>query len=86
MAAGTVTWFNIAKGKISTKPINFGSDTFRSRSRRPRRPSLRRSLGTSTDCRYSDLTNEVPNGSGYTTGRCDAGVCDVDAGDGNVDV
>ena len=73
MAAGTVTWFNIAKGKISTKPINFGSDTFKVALTTSTQAIAATFVGTSTDCRYSDLTNEVASGGGYTTGGATLG-------------
>jgi len=62
MAAGTWTFPNAARSKLSTAPSTSTATRGRWRSSCPRRTSAR---GTTT---YAGVTNEHANGNGYTTG------------------
>lgn len=67
MAAGTFTVFDLTKRKMATGGINLAGDSFKV-ALCGASPALTSAfVGTSTDCRYSDLT-EISNGAGYTTG------------------
>lgn len=68
MAAGAWFVFNIAKEKLSDGTFDLDSHTFKMVLTQASQALDATFAGTSTDCRYSDLTAEVPNGSGYTTG------------------
>jgi hypothetical protein len=67
MAAGPFTFFDLAKPKISGT-IDLSSDAFHGVLTTSSQSLDATFAGTSTNCQYSDLTAEVPNGSGYTTG------------------
>lgn len=68
MAAGAVTYFNMAKGYTQKGLFDLVGDTVKVALVTSSQSFTVDFVGTSTDCRYSDLTAEVPNGSGYTTG------------------
>ena len=68
MAAGAWTVFNIAKKKIGDGTFDLDGHTFKMVLTTSAQALADTFAGTSTDCRYADLTNEVANGNGYTTG------------------
>jgi hypothetical protein len=68
MAAGVFTTFNLARPKLANGTFDLDSNTFKFALTTSSQALTAAFAGTSTDCRYSDLTNEVANGSGYTTG------------------
>ena len=68
MAAGAFTVFNIAKKKLADGTFDLDSHTFKMILTTSAQSLDATFAGTSTDCRYADLTNEVANGNGYTTG------------------
>lgn len=68
MAAGPWTVFNIAMEKIGDGTFDLDSNTFKMALTTDAQALLAAFAGGSGNCQYSDLTNEVPNGSGYTTG------------------
>lgn len=68
MAAGPWQVFRRAKTKIANGTFDLDTQTFKMALTQVAQALTDDFAGTSTDCRYADLTNEVPNGSGYTTG------------------
>jgi hypothetical protein len=68
MAAGNFTVFNIAKLKLANGTFDLDTQTFKMALTTDAQSLTAAFAGTSTDCRYSDLTAEVANGNGYTTG------------------
>ena len=68
MAAGSWTVFNIAKKKLADGTSDLNTNTYKMALTTSAQALATTFVGTSTDCRYSDLTNEVANGNGYTTG------------------
>jgi hypothetical protein len=68
MAAGAWTVFNIAKEKLADGTFDLDTQTFKMALTTASQALAATFAGTSTDCRYADLTNEVANGGGYTTG------------------
>ena len=68
MAAGAWTVFNIAKKKIGDGTLDLDTHTFQMILTTSAQALADTFAGTSTDARYADLTNEVANGNGYTTG------------------
>lgn len=69
MAVGNFTPFNKAKLKLGQKIFNLGAtDVFKMALTTSAQSIDATFVGTSTDCRYSDLTAQVANGNGYTTG------------------
>ncbi len=68
MAAGSWTWFNRAKGRPGTGTINYTGDTLKLALTTSSQALSATFVGSSTNCLYADLTNEVANGNGYTTG------------------
>ena len=68
MAAGAWTVFNIAKKKLADGTFDLDSGTFKMALTTSSQALADTFAGTSTNCQYSDLTNEVANGNGYTTG------------------
>lgn len=68
MAAGDWTVFNIAKKKIGDGTFDMDSHTFKMALTTSAQALADTFAGTSTDCRYADLTDEVASGGGYTTG------------------
>jgi len=67
MAAGAWTVFNIAKTKLANGLFDLDSNTFKMAICTNVQALAATFAGTSTDCRYADLTAEVV-GSGYTAG------------------
>ena len=67
MAAGSWTFFNIAKKKLADGTHDLDTHTFKMALTTSAQALATTFVGTSTDCRYADLTNEVANGNGYTT-------------------
>ena len=68
MAAGAWTVFNIAKLKLANGVFDLDTNTYKMALTTSAQALAATFVGTSTDCRYTDLTNEVANGNGYTTG------------------
>ena len=68
MAAGAWTVFNIAKLKLANGTFDLDTQTFKMALTTDAQALAATFAGSSTDCRYADLTNEVANGGGYTTG------------------
>ena len=68
MAAGAWTVFNIAKLKLANGTFDLDTQTFKMALTTASQALAATFAGTSTDCRYADLTAEVANGGGYTTG------------------
>ncbi len=68
MAAGAWTVFNIAKEKLADGTFDLDTQTFKMALTTSSQALAATFAGSSTDCRYADLTNEVANGNGYTTG------------------
>lgn len=68
MAAGSWTVFNIAKEKLADGTFDLDTQTFKMALTTSSQALGATFAGTSTDCRYADLTAEVANGNGYTTG------------------
>jgi hypothetical protein len=67
MAAGAWTVFNIAKEKLADGVFDLDTQTFKMAICTNVQALAATFAGTSTDCRYADLTAEVV-GSGYTAG------------------
>jgi hypothetical protein len=68
MAAGSWTVFNIAKKKLADGTFDLNTNTYKMALTTSAQALAATFVGTSTDCRYADLTNEVAAGGGYTTG------------------
>lgn len=68
MAAGAFFIFNIAKKKIGDGTFDLDTHTFKMALSTATQSLDATFAGSSTDARYADLTNEVANGNGYTTG------------------
>lgn len=68
MAAGAWQVFNIAKKKLADGTFDLDGSTFKMALCTDAQTLAATFAGTSTDCRYADLTAQVANGSGYTTG------------------
>lgn len=68
MAAGNFTVLNIAKKKLLDGTHDLDTHTFKMALTTSTQSLDATFAGTSTDARYADLTNEVANGNGYTTG------------------
>lgn len=64
---GPLTWFDQAVLKVGTG-ILLGSDSFKAILLGSGQAISNTFAGTSTDCRYSDLTAELATANGYTTG------------------
>jgi hypothetical protein len=73
MAAGPWRVFNLAKAKFWQKKIDLTADTMKIALTTNAQTLHEGFRGTSTDCRYSDLTAQVANGNGYTTGGATPG-------------
>ena len=67
MAVGNWTVFNLALPKLSGTII-LPSDTFKLALTTSTQAITHAFAGSSTNAQYSDLTNEVANGNGYSTG------------------
>lgn len=68
MAAGAFTVFNLARPKLANGTLDLDSNTFKMALTTSSQAIAANFSGSSGDCRYADLTNEVANGNGYTTG------------------
>ena len=68
MAAGSWTVFNLAKKKLADGTHDLDTATFKMALTTSAQALATTFVGTSTDCRYSDLSAEVAAGGGYTTG------------------
>jgi len=68
MAAGAWQVFNIAKEKLADGTFDLDTNTFKMALTTDAQALAATFAGTSTNAQYSDLTNEVANGGGYTTG------------------
>jgi hypothetical protein len=68
MAAGAFTVFRRAKTKLANGLFDLDTNTFKMVLTTDAQALTDDFAGTSTDCRYADLTDEVANGNGYTTG------------------
>lgn len=68
MAAGPFTVFNIAKLKLLNGTHDLDTHTFKMALVTSAQAIDATFAGTSTDARYSDLSAQVANGNGYTTG------------------
>jgi hypothetical protein len=68
MAAGNWIVFNIAKTKLANGTFDLDTQTFKMALTTSAQALDATFAGTSTDCRYADLTAEVASGGGYTTG------------------
>lgn len=73
MAAGAVTFFNKNKGSLCNGLIDVNSDTWKVALTTSAQALSATFVGSSTGCLYADLTNEVANGNGYTTGGATLG-------------
>lgn len=67
MAAGSFTVFNIAKLKLANGTFDLDTQTFKMALTTSSQALSATFAGTSTDCRYADLTAEAV-GTGYTAG------------------
>jgi hypothetical protein len=68
MAASAWAVFNIAKKKLADGVFDLDTQTFKMMLCTDAQALTAAFAGTSTDCRYSDLTAQVASGGGYTTG------------------
>ena len=68
MAAGAFTVFQIARPKILNGGFDFDSHTLKLALCDASQALASNFVGASTDGRYADLTGEMANGNGYTTG------------------
>ena len=68
MAAGSWIVFNRAKLKLANGTFDLDTQTFLMALTTSAQALDATFVGTSTDCRYADLTAEVASGGGYTTG------------------
>lgn len=68
MPAGSWIVFNRAKLKLANGTFDLDTNTFKMALTTSAQALSATFVGTSTDCRYSDLTAEVASGGGYTTG------------------
>lgn len=68
MAAGPWQVFRRAKTKLLNGTLDLDTGTWKMALTTSTQALTDDFAGTSTDCRYADLTNEVASGGGYTTG------------------
>lgn len=68
MPAGPWQVFRRAKTKLANGTFDLDTQTFKMALTQAAQVLTDDFAGSSTDCRYADLTAEVPNGSGYATG------------------
>jgi hypothetical protein len=81
MAAGPWQVFRRAKPKEGNGTTDYDTHTFKMALTTDAQALTDDFAGASTDCRYADLTAEVPNGGGYTTGGKTLAVTYTRAGD-----
>jgi hypothetical protein len=67
MPAGSWIVFNRAKLKLANGTFDLDTNTFKMALTTSAQALAATFVGTSTDCRYADLTAEVAAGGGYTT-------------------
>ena len=84
MAAGVFTTLNLARPKLSNGTFDLDTNTFKLALTTSSQVIAANFAGTSTDCRYSDLTNEVANANGYTTAGVTLGSVTWAGGSGTV--
>ena len=68
MSAGPFTLFYVAKPKFGNGKMNLSSDALKACLLTNVQTIANTFVGTSGNAQYSDLTNEVASGNGYTTG------------------
>lgn len=68
MAAGAWTLFNKSELKLAQAAINLDGHAFKLALCGATQALDRAFVGSSTDCRYSDLTDELITAGGYTSG------------------
>jgi hypothetical protein len=68
MPAGAWTVFNLAKKRLMDGTTDLDTNTYKMALTTSAQALATTFVGTSTDCRYADLTAEVASGGGYTTG------------------
>ena len=68
MPAGNFIVFNRSKLKLGNGTFDLDTQTFKMALTTSSQALAATFVGTSTDCRYADLTAEVASGGGYTTG------------------
>jgi len=68
MAVGNFTWFNQALKKIADGTININGTSFKAVLTTVSQSIDKTFAGTSTNCRYADLTAELTTANGYTAG------------------
>lgn len=68
MPVGNWTWFDKAIDKFANRQFNLTGDTFKLALTTSTQAISKTFLGTSTDCRYADLTAELATANGYTVG------------------
>jgi hypothetical protein len=73
MAAGNFTYFNLAKKKLGDGTFDLDTHTFKAVLCTSSQAIAATFVGTSTDCRYSDLTAELATANGYTAGGATLG-------------
>lgn len=66
MPVGNFTLFNIAKKKLTDGTFDLDTHTFKAILCNASQSLDATFAGTSTDCRYSDLTGELTTANGYT--------------------
>lgn len=66
MSAGDFTVFNLAKKKIGGGTIDLDTDSFKVVLCGSAQTIAANFAGSSTDCRYADLTDELSTANGYT--------------------
>lgn len=71
MAEGPFTWFNAAKDKIAKDVIRLDTHSFRAVLVDASQALDATFVGGSGDCRYADLTGELPTADGYVNGGLD---------------
>jgi hypothetical protein len=68
MANGPFRWFNSALDKIADGSLLLGADPFKAVLCGAAQALDETFVGSSTDCRYADLTDQLATANGYTNG------------------
>lgn len=68
MTVGPFKWFDAALDKVAKNIIRLDTHSFKAILVQNGDAISETFTGASTDCRYSDITDEVPPGGGYATG------------------